>query len=275
MFNTFRKHFRLQEIVMKSTAHNSGFTLIELLVVIAIITLLAAILFPVFARARGNARRASCMSNLKQIGLGLMMYTQDYDETYPNQHYINSSGALSTLSGPYSSDHYQDNTEIVLYPYIKSTQLWLCPSQEGSTNFLWPYLFPTETVPVVYYYTDYVINSYILDQRLGMYPIPTDFSPMPVKLAAISDPSGIVAVADGNGANYSYGIPIVYSSNAVTGNPLTPNTVVLGTPHLGGSNMLYADGHVKWMNTLETRSKTAENYARWGFDSTGSTHVYN
>ena len=61
----------------------SGFTLIELLVVIAIIAILAAILFPVFARARENARRTSCVSNLKQIGLGIMQYTQDYDERYP------------------------------------------------------------------------------------------------------------------------------------------------------------------------------------------------
>jgi prepilin-type N-terminal cleavage/methylation domain-containing protein len=62
---------------------NKAFTLIELLVVVAIIGVLAAILFPVFARARENARRSSCMSNLKQIGLGVMMYVQDYDETYP------------------------------------------------------------------------------------------------------------------------------------------------------------------------------------------------
>src|SRR5687767_6194063 len=61
----------------------SGFTLIELLVVIAIIAILAAILFPVFARARENARRASCQSNLKQVGLGFVQYTQDYDERYP------------------------------------------------------------------------------------------------------------------------------------------------------------------------------------------------
>ena len=65
------------------SAIKRGFTLIELLVVIAIIAILAAILFPVFARARENARRASCASNLKQIGLGLMQYVQDYDEGHP------------------------------------------------------------------------------------------------------------------------------------------------------------------------------------------------
>jgi prepilin-type N-terminal cleavage/methylation domain-containing protein len=66
---------------------NKGFTLIELLIVIAIIAILAAILFPVFARARENARKASCLSNLKQIGLGLMQYVQDYDEKYPMSEY--------------------------------------------------------------------------------------------------------------------------------------------------------------------------------------------
>jgi prepilin-type N-terminal cleavage/methylation domain-containing protein len=65
------------------SARKKAFTLIELLVVIAIIAILASILFPVFARARENARRASCLSNLKQIGLATMMYTQDYDEGYP------------------------------------------------------------------------------------------------------------------------------------------------------------------------------------------------
>ncbi len=67
-----------------SISRKNGFTLIELLVVIAIISILAAILFPVFARARENARRASCLSNLKQMGIGIMMYTQDYDEMYPD-----------------------------------------------------------------------------------------------------------------------------------------------------------------------------------------------
>src|SRR4028118_1558188 len=67
-----------------------GFSLIELLVVIAIIAILAAILFPVFARARENARRASCMSNLKQIGLGALQYSQDYDEKMVSIYYGDS-----------------------------------------------------------------------------------------------------------------------------------------------------------------------------------------
>jgi prepilin-type N-terminal cleavage/methylation domain-containing protein/prepilin-type processing-associated H-X9-DG protein len=96
-----------------------GFTLIELLVVIAIIAILAAILFPVFARARENARRASCQSNLKQIGLGIMQYTQDYDEKFP---YQQSSGV-----SPYDTAA-EINWVRSTQPYIKSYQLFVCPS---------------------------------------------------------------------------------------------------------------------------------------------------
>src|SRR5687767_10691477 len=73
-----------QKMTRSTTTRKTAFTLIELLVVIAIIALLAAILFPVFARARENARRAGCQSNLKQIGLGIMQYSQDYDELMPS-----------------------------------------------------------------------------------------------------------------------------------------------------------------------------------------------
>src|SRR5947199_3153379 len=81
-----------------------GFTLIELLVVIAIIALLAAILFPVFSRARENARKSSCLNNVKQIGVAMMQYTQDYDEYYPLQIYYNetSPGSCNSQTTPSS-----------------------------------------------------------------------------------------------------------------------------------------------------------------------------
>ena len=108
------------------SSRKTGFTLIELLVVIAIIAILAAILFPVFARARENARRASCMSNLKQIGLGIMQYTQDYDEHMP-------AGFLTNTGIPYPDGiarTYQ-SWRVAIFPYVKSVQVFNCPSADS------------------------------------------------------------------------------------------------------------------------------------------------
>jgi prepilin-type N-terminal cleavage/methylation domain-containing protein/prepilin-type processing-associated H-X9-DG protein len=101
-----------------------GFTLIELLVVIAIIAILAAILFPVFAQARESARSTSCLSNMKQLGLALRMYSQDFDETYPN---------VRLWADPVSGDLNKGLCwKNVVIPYIKNKDIFRCPSNRYS-----------------------------------------------------------------------------------------------------------------------------------------------
>ncbi len=107
-----------------SSPRKTGFTLIELLVVIAIIAILAAILFPVFARAREKAREAACVSNGRQIGLALRMYVQDYDETFPIYH------AYQFNPPPWTPGHL--GIEMELEPYVKNRQIWRCPDDHGS-----------------------------------------------------------------------------------------------------------------------------------------------
>src|SRR3954471_9579763 len=108
----------MQLLICPRKSHiKRGFTLIELLVVIAIISILAAILFPVFGRARENARRSSCQSNLKQIGLGIAQYSQDYDE-------LMVPVEVSTAS--------TDAWQMLLQPYLKSEQIFACPSNTST-----------------------------------------------------------------------------------------------------------------------------------------------
>src|SRR5258708_4229781 len=116
----------------------NAFTLIELLVVIAIIAILAAILFPVFAQARAKARQTSCLSNMKQIGTGLYMYVQDYDETLAGND-TNAEGYNLSLGflTPFNANiqYTRRNWARDVQPYIKNLQIYLCPQSVPRSSF--------------------------------------------------------------------------------------------------------------------------------------------
>ncbi|HEX8551602.1 MAG TPA: DUF1559 domain-containing protein [Abditibacteriaceae bacterium] len=195
-----------------------AFTLIELLVVIAIIAILAAILFPVFARARENARRSSCQSNLKQIGLGITQYTQDYDERLPR----NDSGA--------NNQTWIDS----LQPYIKSDQVFVCPSDTA------PYASLASGRR-----TSYSINQLYFSNS-GQNLFEANVMP-PASIAAIEDSAGTIGVGDSTGYYQVQGSNPPVAAVSTT-SPRTLNVGGTGSfseRHLETANWLFMDGHVK------------------------------
>lgn len=238
---------------MKTTLspQKRGFTLIELLVVIAIIAILAAILFPVFARARENARRTSCLSNLKQIGLGVMQYTQDYDELYPqtvqtNHTPINIPG-LTNLS--FSSVGQVWSWYQMLYPYTKSTQVYLCPSSGagtsvhgghyGSNQHMMPYYDrpPIPLAGVVAPASTYIV----MDAGYYMMAYTRAWNPNNAwYLPGSSKYNGLSAATQGIGQTAAEAYRAKDYENG---------------RHFGSVNVVFADGHVKWLNAGELYSE--------------------
>ncbi len=206
-----------------------GFTLIELLVVIAIIALLAAILFPVFARARENARKSSCANNLKQIGIGIAQYTQDFDEQFPWRNY-------AVL-----------RWQQVIYPYTKSVQIFRCPSNTAGTNVV----TAAATVDGVSYPA--IPRSYGYNPRFGS----GDASLTP-GMSDINNISQKVIVAEIQLQNWTdYGAPWWTGAN---------NWDQGFAGHLKSANYLFGDGHVK--SFLPEATMTPYNMWG-GFDGTG------
>lgn len=247
----------MQAFLKSSTAasrsfHRKGFTLIELLVVIAIIAILASILFPAFARARENARRTSCLSNMKQIGLGFMQYSQDYDETLPPAYLVTPVSQIP----PDGTVWYSDPSGNVwfwpqlIYPYTKSVQLYRCPSSSGSVTAGGPFalqyganrllipLVDPLTPPLKLSTINRTSESYLAMDSGSYTPTPD----------TVITPSGFHYLPGSKEAVPATVCPTgEYNSDCVSGR------------HFGGVNITFADGHAKWQKS-NIPYKEAKNY---------------
>jgi len=220
-----------------------AFTLIELLVVIAIIAILAAILFPVFAQARERARMSACVSNMRQIGASLMMYVQDYDETYP---YCRFHGALGTAASTNV-----DSWRNAILPYLKNLDVLGCPSnpfsrttsgvqgaippKRGANAEGWERV-PEQRMPI----------SYNMNQCASSW-VPADSKnpapPPPLRLGQLARPAETIIVGETTWATSDFGAEWLW------------NDCPAIFTHSAGrtANFVFFDGHAKnktWMSTL-------------------------
>jgi len=206
-----------------------GFTLIELLVVIAIIAILAAILFPVFARAREKARQASCQSNLKQFGVAAAMYSQDYDETCVSVY------ADVTAGGGFDTDDY--SWRVALMPYVRNAQLFQCASYRPADKF-------NGSGPDVGLNGGYAMNT--VHWATGAPNNPSGCSD-----SAVWDAASVITFTD-----YDGGISISNTDGLNTHDFVRGDAA--GARHNGGANYTFYDGHVKFLKPTNVGCATGD-----------------
>ena len=244
---------------MTRTSRKSAFTLIELLVVIAIIAILAAILFPVFAQAREKARQTSCLSNMKQVGLGMLMYVQDYDENYPRADYWLPTGTISPINpratGGFALriNHYKWQAWVI--PYIKNSQVFQCPSRTRD-KAAWDVN------------GEYKGDGYAMNLAISGRPFIGGENPSFIggTLAGIQAPADTMVFMElPNQVGFSY----ITSSSTVYPAALRESWAAYlmptgvpqksTAPHSDGFTLAYADGHAKWVRPEQTWKSYANN----------------
>ena len=264
-------------MITQQRPQKRGFTLIELLVVIAIIAILAAILFPVFQKVRENARRAACESNLKQLGLAEIQYSQDYDELY--------SGSYRTI-GDAADVNARAYWPEVIYPFTKAKALYLCPDGIPPHVDMWgstdgqgdQYKAYQDTNPDVQF-TDYGYNCI---QDGGGIGVTNGQDGQGQPLAGIQSPATTILLSETrqnpaaggtrfgsantwntNYTDYSGNFPPTGTPNATTVNwgGLAGDLSDVQPRHTDGLNFLYYDGHVKWKhNSLDNNGNPCDWY---------------
>ncbi len=214
-----------------------GFTLIELLVVIAIIAILAAILFPVFARAREKARQTSCLSNTKQIGFACMQYVQDYDEKYPP----GLVGADPAEQGPVSQSSYFTTYKLTadtIYPYVMNVQIFRCPSSSSTSGYSGNYGFNRRLCVDARSASVLGLSDV---QRPAETVMCLDAGPYMGDESYLTSPTGSFWYYPGTAGGRD---PASLSPYPLTG--WSAGDFVNGR-HNGGVNIAFADGHSKWI----------------------------
>ena len=210
-----------------------AFTLIELLVVIAIIAILAAILFPVFAKAREKARQTACLSNLRQLGTAVLMYAQDYDELYPQSYQDVSSGVGTASQIPLTWPNR-------IQPYINNVQIYVCPSDGRPPNVDFPGCRPLK-------------QSMCWNRRMGIDIPAWDYWAL-VSLSQVVAPAQCAMLWDDSADWITAGYGGAFNTLDSPDWAGSFNPEVLIGRHNDGDNFMIADGHAKWVNTVDLRS---------------------